>query len=1181
METPKRIFIVEDDFLVAEKLRGMLEDEGHTVIGETADGREAVERVAALRPDVVMMDLELAGINGIAAARRIAERCPTPVVALTAYDTPDLVSQASAAGVGYYLVKPATRREVARAIEIAAARFDDMQALRRLNAALQESERRYALAQGAADISSWDWDIQADTLHWSEHIETLLGLEPGTFEGTYRAFIDRVHPEDRPRLRERVEACLEEGREYQLEHRIAWPDGTVRWLYQAGDLVRDERGEAVRLVGIVQDITARKRREGIAQARMRLTTASTTESSRALMRMALDEIEALTGSEIGFYHFLSPDQETVYLQTWSSNTLQRMCNARGHDRHYAISEAGVWVEAVHRRRPVIHNDYVALPHRRGLPPGHAPVVRELVVPVMRGERVVAILGVGNKPTGYDDRDVEIATQLGDFSWELVQRKRAEEQLRRSRDQLSALIQSSPLAVIALTPEGEVTLWNPAAERIFGWKASEAVGHFAPIVPPEKREEFAALRRRVLRGETILSIEIVRRRQDGSPVQLSLSTAPLRDAQGRVTGIMSLLEDITARKLVERALRESERNLSEAQRIAHLGSWEMDVATGESRWSDEFFRICGYEPGAFEPTMERGLQLIHPDDREDAQAVLEAAIEARTPYRVEKRIVRPDGEVRDVLASGEFVYDDAGRPVKLVGTFLDITERKRAEEALRASERRLDRMLQTLVDGVVRVNGEGQITYANPAAERILEMRREEIEGRNCGELSGCQIDEGGDPLPLQRLPLAQALGHRRDVEGMEYGLQLSTGERKWLSVNAAPLVDESGAVYGAIASFRDVTQRKWTEEALRESEERYKEAERIAHFGSWEMDIATGESRWSDEFFRICGYEPGSITPNSEIGFQIIHPEDRDRAARQVNATIETGTPYDIEKRIVRPDGVVRWVRSIGEVVRDGEGNPVKLVGSFHDITERQRAQEAIARYAVELERSNRELEQFAYVISHDLQEPLRMVSGYLRLLKQRYQGVFDVDGHQFIAYAVDGAERMQEMIRAMLDLSRVETRGQEPAPTDAQAVLERTLKVLGSTIEETEARVTYDHLPTVLADRAQLAQVFQNLIANGIKFRRPGVPPRVHVSAEWVGDGDGWRFAVADNGIGLDLAHEERIFQIFQRLHTEEEYPGTGIGLALCKRIVERHGGRIWVEAEPGAGAVFHFTLPGQEEGL
>ncbi len=249
------------------------------------------------------------------------------------------------------------------------------------------------------------------------------------------------------------------------------------------------------------------------------------------------------------------------------------------------------------------------------------------------------------------------------------------------------------------------------------------------------------------------------------------------------------------------------------------------------------------------------------------------------------------------------------------------------------------------------------------------------------------------------------------------------------------------------------------------------------------------------------------------------------------------------------------------------------------EIAERQRAQAEAARYAADLERSNEELEQFGYVVSHDLRAPLRTVQGYLRLLNQRYADRLDAKAETYIDYAISGAARMQEMIQALLDLSRVETGGREPAPTDVEAVLNRTLRALSPAIDETGAAVTHDPLPTVLADEVQLAQVFQNLIANALKFRREGVPPKVHVTAregERGGEGEGkWIFSVTDNGIGIDPDQADRIFQIFQRLHTEDEYEGLGIGLALCKRIIDRHGGRLWVESEPGEGSTFTFTLP------
>jgi signal transduction histidine kinase len=226
----------------------------------------------------------------------------------------------------------------------------------------------------------------------------------------------------------------------------------------------------------------------------------------------------------------------------------------------------------------------------------------------------------------------------------------------------------------------------------------------------------------------------------------------------------------------------------------------------------------------------------------------------------------------------------------------------------------------------------------------------------------------------------------------------------------------------------------------------------------------------------------------------------------------------------------------------------------------------------VELTRSNADLAQFAYVASHDLQEPLRMVSSYLQLIEQRYKDKLDAAGTEFMNYAVDGATRMQTMINDLLTFSRVGTRGKPFEPTDCEVILDQTLANLQMAIEESQAIITHDPLPTVMSDDTQMVLLFQNLIGNAIKFRTQE-QMRVHISAQ--AKGREWVFSVRDNGIGIDPQYFERLFVIFQRLHSKEEYPGTGIGLAVCKRVVERHGGKIWVESQPGQGSTFYFTIP------
>jgi light-regulated signal transduction histidine kinase (bacteriophytochrome) len=267
------------------------------------------------------------------------------------------------------------------------------------------------------------------------------------------------------------------------------------------------------------------------------------------------------------------------------------------------------------------------------------------------------------------------------------------------------------------------------------------------------------------------------------------------------------------------------------------------------------------------------------------------------------------------------------------------------------------------------------------------------------------------------------------------------------------------------------------------------------------------------------------------------------------------------------------------------DGTVIKLVGTFQDVTERKRMEEAADRYAAELKASNRDLAQFADAVSHDLREPARMVEIFLDLLQKEFDGGLEEKAQQYLDYATESAERMRAMIEGLLDLSRVQSRGREFDIVDAGQIVALTLVVLMDRVEESEAKVTYESLPKVRADPGQLGQLFQNLIANAIKFRCEGVPPCVHISAvpfdpttsppPGGNEGRFWRFAIQDNGIGFDPAEVDRVFEVFQRLHTDEEYPGLGIGLAICRRIIERHGGRIWAESEPGAGSTFFFTLP------
>lgn len=333
---------------------------------------------------------------------------------------------------------------------------------------------------------------------------------------------------------------------------------------------------------------------------------------------------------------------------------------------------------------------------------------------------------------------------------------------------------------------------------------------------------------------------------------------------------------------------------------------------------------------------------------------------------------------------------------------------------------------------------------------------------------------------------------------------------------------------------------------------------------------------------RIVGINPAmerllGIPERDLLGLSptdLVMPESLAEQARQIARVAECEhRNYELEFR--HRDGHPVPVRVSGTTLRDSQG---QLMGSFAfltDLSDIKDAQSQLNALVDKVSRSNAELESFAYIISHDLQEPLRMIASYLRLVERRYGEKLDPEGAEFISYAVDGAKRMQAMITGLLDYSRIDRRGHEFVETDAATCLEAALHHLQQAVSDADGTVKADALPTLKIDASQVARLFQNLVGNALKYRHPDRPPQIHIGARRGDAGDDWLFFVTDNGIGIDPAFNERVFRMFQRLHTRDKYDGNGIGLAVCKRIVERHGGTIWVDGMPGEGSTVYFTLP------
>jgi PAS domain S-box-containing protein len=368
----------------------------------------------------------------------------------------------------------------------------------------------------------------------------------------------------------------------------------------------------------------------------------------------------------------------------------------------------------------------------------------------------------------------------------------------------------------------------------------------------------------------------------------------------------------------------------------------------------------------------------------------------------------------------------------------------------------------------------------------------------------------------------------------------------------------------------EIAEPEQAQEALHGSEQRFRALVETTSDWIWEVDQNAVYTRASPKLKNRLGY--GAQEVIGKTPFDFMPADESERVGAAFGGIVKSRQPFtELESTNLHKDGRRVVLETSGVPILDTNGNLLGYRGIDRDITERKHAERSLARTLEELARSNVQLEQFAYVASHDLQEPLRVVASYMQLLAQRYKGQLDEDADELIEYAVDGAKRMQRMINDLLSYSRAGTRRKAFESVDFNNVVDEATKNVKVLVSEQGAVVTRDDLPTVTDDRTQLVQLVQNLLGNAIKFRAKE-PPRIHVSAEK--SGQEWVFSVRDNGIGIKPKYQDRVFIIFQRLHSRKEYPGTGIGLAICRRIVDRHGGRIWFESEPGKGTTFYFTL-------
>jgi PAS domain S-box-containing protein len=798
--------------------------------------------------------------------------------------------------------------------------------------------------------------------------------------------------------------------------------------------------------------------------------------------------------------------------------------------------------------------------------------------INQGQRIVLDAGEIERQRGnlaVQNEQLEIAFTAA--TRDIAERKVAEDHAVQMELRYRGLLEAAPDAMVVVNRSGQIILVNGQAEKQFGYLRDEMVGQqVRNIIPEGFAERLIADGTRTaseaLTQQIGIGIELSGRRKDGSEFPIEIMLSPLENAEGIV--VTAAIRDISVRKaaeghlaqmesrrrLVEDSLRESEeRYRMLLDGVQHYAIFGMDPQGQIVSWNAGAERIKGYKA---EEIIGHNFSCFFPPEDVEQGKPLEVLRITAANGRYEEQGVRVRKDGSRFLASLTFtaLRDSAGNLRGFSEFSHDLSESKESEAKYRG-------LLEAAPDVMVVVNQAGEIVLLNLQAEKQFGYYRDELLGQQVTNI----IPEGfaerliADGTRTATEALTQQIG-----TGIELSGRRKDGSEFPIEIMLSPLENAEGIL--VTAAIRDISVRKAAEEHLAQMEGRYRGLLEAAPDAmvvvnqAGEIVLLNLQAEKQFGYYRdeLVGQKVKSIIPE---GFAERLIADGTRTATEA-LTQQIGTGIELSGR--RKDGSEFPIEIMLSPLEDAEG--ILVTAAIRNITERKKSEAHLVKTADELKRSNDQLEQFAYVASHDLQEPLRMVASYTQLLARRYQGRLDPDADEFISYAVDGCNRMQGLIRDLLAYSRSGTDTELLQKISGETALKDALTNLRVSIEESGATVTHDLLPAITTNYTQLVQVFQNLIGNAIKYRGAAAP-EVHVSARK--GGEEWIFSVRDNGMGIAPQYFERIFIIFQRLHGRQEFNGTGIGLAICKKIVERLGGRIWVKSQLAKGSTFNFSLP------
>ncbi|RUR86868.1 PAS domain S-box protein [Chlorogloeopsis fritschii PCC 9212] len=1057
--------------------------------------------------------------------------------------------------------------------------------------ALQESEERYRIL--ADNVPQLVWNARSDGYveYLNQRWYDYTGLTPNSSLGW--EWQCAIHPDDLPSTLKVWQTGLAIGSTIEVQYRLKRADGTYRWHITRAVPQRNCLGEIKNWFGSCTDIHNQKQAE---EERIRLL--EEVESKQRLLEAVLQQMPAgLLVAEAPSGRLLLKNEQVQQILGYDLPLVEK------------------FEEYNHFQHRLFHPDGRAYQNEE------KPLARSLSTgEVVTNEEVELVCADGTRKTILADscpirnHQGEIVAALLTF-YDITKRKQVQREIQQTNQTLKTLVAASPLPIVVIQPDCTVELWNPAAERLFGWAEAEVLNKILPIVPEEKQEECRLVRELLLNGETFFGVETYRCKRDGSQIILSISAAPVCDENGTVNKMMLIFQDITERQQAETALRESEERFRQLAETIQDVFWVSNPFAGEVFYvSPAYEQIWGRSCESLYANPATWMETVHPEDREQLQATFNSQI-TQGKYDAEYRIIRSDGSIRWIRDRGFPIKNESGEIYRVVGVAEDITDGKLAQIALRDALQRLNFHVENTPLAVIEWNTNLQITRWSAAATKIFGWQPEEILHRKYGEWQFVYEEDSQRVLNVWRQILS---GNEPQVLccNRNYTKSGNIVHCEWYN---STLTDEAGNVVSVLSLIEDVTKRQQAQQELEQSEERLSLAMEAAQMGFWDWNLLTGAVTWSYYHACLFGLAPEDFQGSYESFVECVHPDDRSLVNQAIADSIHGNGNYEAEFRVIWQDNSIHWISGKGQVFYNSAGQATRMIGVVRDSTDRKLAEqerenllrsEQAARESAET--ANRIKDEFLAVLSHELRSPLNPILGWTKLLRSRK---FDAEATDRALETIERNAKLQtQLIEDLLDVSRI-LRGKlslNVVPINLAATIDAALETVRLSAEAKDIQIQKLFAPDVglvAGDPNRLQQVVWNLLSNAIKFTPNGgqVEVRLGTRKKTRGQGDKEtrgedvnydsapitqypitdpqspipnyaQIQVKDTGKGIKPEFLPYVFDYFQQADsgTTRNFGGLGLGLAIVRHIVESHGGTVWAESPgEGEGATFTVCLP------